>query len=289
MKSKTGYILALAGSVSFGVNMIFSKIALKELETFAFSLIFFAVAIIITFGYILFSGKHKMLRLDREDLLSVLPIGFFNAVGVIAFYAALKILDPTVAALLSRIELIITVLLGVIFLRERFNVKEMLGLAIVLIGVVVMNWQVPRAELRGFILITIGCVGFAVGWLFAARSMRNMDPDVMVFYRAVLVWIFIAAFIAATGRISPPTGYAGVLATILGALFGACLGTTLFSHAVQRIGISKSIVLNQIMPLSTAILSLVFLGTIPGLRQSIGGLIVMAGAIAIVANAPPKT
>ena len=71
--------------------------------------------------------------------LALLAIGSFGAaLAIAAFFAALKRLGPTRAALLSTIEPPITIVLGFIFLGEHLGLPQLVGGAAILAGAVLL-------------------------------------------------------------------------------------------------------------------------------------------------------
>ncbi len=82
---------------------------------------------------VLFTKRHEFARLDRRDLALILGVGVgASALGVLCFTQAFHYINPALAVLLQKLQPVMTILLGMLLLRERVS-RQFAGWAVLAI------------------------------------------------------------------------------------------------------------------------------------------------------------
>ena len=134
--SSTGYLYGFLCAFFSAVMIVLIKRVQESLPTLSILVIVLAVAALVLSGVMFTGGRHRL-------LLRVSAHGWFwvGGIAVLTFFcywtlfAAIDLLDPTVASFLGRAETLVTIAFGVVFLGERFRRIEIAGAVLVLSGV----------------------------------------------------------------------------------------------------------------------------------------------------------
>jgi len=203
--------------------------------------------------------------------------------ALMAMWTGIKHLDPTVASFIGRLQTVVAVFLGVLLLKERLRAVEILGGALVLVGIVIIRATLEMELDRWFWVMVCSGVLWGTTESMAAMALRYISPVPLNFVRNVVVALFylvLASFqnepLFALGKY-----WWGIIAVALG---GPILARLFYLHAVKRIGVSKTALINQSQPIYVSVIALVVLGTIPTPREWLGGLLILAGCFVMIAG-----
>jgi drug/metabolite transporter (DMT)-like permease len=156
---KWGYVSVLAATVLYGIWNTFSKILLQDLDPLALSALVYCIAGIFLFS-VRYSGINNRLMgmldskfeaetfMTRKDYLILLITA--TAGSVIApfiYLSGLNEITAVNASLLMNAEVFFIIIIGIFFLNERFQKKEVVGLILLLIGTIFLA---INGEIRNF-------------------------------------------------------------------------------------------------------------------------------------------
>ena len=108
-----GIVLAIVASVCFGISVALQKYGLKSMKTFSFA------------------GMVK----NKRWILALL----IGIVGILLYLAALNLADLSVVQPLASLTIIIPVIAGVLFFKEKIGGIKWALLALVVIGVILIS------------------------------------------------------------------------------------------------------------------------------------------------------
>lgn len=287
---RKGYLFALLASISASFNYIFSKYALRYLEPLTFCIFWFAAGSVYSLMYLLLKTRGRGIRPDGSVARPVAAIGFLSAVSVVATFTAVKLLDPTVAALFARMDVAFVLLIGIALLGERFSIREGLGLATAGIGVLIMNWQSAAVVRAGFLWAMLACVTFAISSAISKHHIKEIKPEALTFYRAFLVTVFLAAYATGMRQIEQlaTANTTAVLVTVIGTFFGPFLNHLFIFSSMRFIDVSKCMVIRQGTPVFVAGLSFAVLHMLPTARQAVGGAVIVLGILILILAGRPR-
>jgi drug/metabolite transporter (DMT)-like permease len=138
----------LAATVLFGIWNTFSKILLQDLDPLALSALVYCIAGIFLFS-VRYSGINNKLMgmldskfeaetfMTRKDYLILLITATAGSViAPIIYLNGLKEITAVNASLLMNAEVFFIIIIGIFFLNEKFQKKELVGLILLLIGTI---------------------------------------------------------------------------------------------------------------------------------------------------------
>jgi len=274
-----GLFYSFGGALLLSTNFITVKYGLRGFNPETFSLVWTASAAIYALVIALLAKKSREQLFPKRNAIAILAIGVCTAVGMILAWKGLSTLDPAFASFLWRILPVLTVLAGVIVLKERLYRAELLAMIVMLLGgllSVVGRWHIVGT---GVVLTVLAGIAGALQLMIAKITVNDVHPNVLVAYRVAIGAMLIACWTFATGAadFSVEARYWGV--TLLGAFLGPCASFLLTFRAYKCWSLSKSSLILMAQPLLVLPMAYVFLDTVPQLKELTGGGIILSGGL----------
>lgn len=133
---KTWYLYALLTILTWGVWGVFSKFASAHSKPRQI-LIFQSVGVL-AFALVVLCVERFRIEWSVPGFSWSVAAGFFTFIGFLTFFAALEQGKASTVVTLSALYPVVTILLSVIFLRERISLKEGAGIVFALIASVLL-------------------------------------------------------------------------------------------------------------------------------------------------------
>ena len=290
-------MLALTVVVLWGLNFIAIRLGLDHFPPFFFAALRFAVMAV---PVVLF------VRFPRMQIKWFLLYAFGFGVGQFAFlFLAMNIGMPTgLASLVLQTSAPFTVLLGVVFLRERLVPAQVVGIAVAVGGIVLIG--VDRAGHSslgvGIVVPILLTVLAGLSWAFGNIGNRlalppnsgdalrmtlwmSVVPPIPLYLLSLAVDGPSAGFhaMATLGSTSGLIALAGLAYVVL---LGTIAGSGLWTSLMQRYPASRVAPMSLLVPVVGITAAWLFLGEQPTYVEIGGAALVIAGCAAGVLAAP---
>jgi drug/metabolite transporter (DMT)-like permease len=273
-----GFLYSLGGVVLLSTNFVTAKYGLEGFNPETFSLVWTSAAAVYASAIAVAARSSRRQILYMAHMKAMLALGIATAFGMVLAWTGLSTLDPAFASFLWRFFPVVTILSGVLFLKERLSKQEVLSMVIMLLGSL---WSVAgRWEKVGTgVLLTIlaGCAA-TIQLLIAKSQTHRVHPNVIVAYRVGIGAIAIAFWTFFTDSASFAVAPRYWCATLLGAFLGPCASFLLTFRAYQYWTLSQSTIVLTAQPLLVLPLAYIFLGSLPTPRELLGGSVILLGA-----------
>jgi len=188
IKKKNWLFFALITTVFWGVWGAFSE--LPEKAGFPGTLIYasWALTMIIPAIYALNSIKWKI-EYDKKSIIYGLLIGFLGAGGQLALLVGAITNGPAYLIFpIISLSPVLTILLSIIFLKERANNIGWIGIILALIAIPLLSYQDPESLTNGYLWLIFALIVF-VAWGLQAFFMKSanefMSTESIFFYMAI--------------------------------------------------------------------------------------------------------
>ena len=214
-------------------------------------------------------------------------------IGMSGYVAAINYIGPAYTAIISAMFPALGAFMAYIFLKEKMNSLQIMGLIISIIGIIVLGYTPGNTEMTnsvlGFACAILCCVGWASEAVICAYGLK--DPDISdeqalmirqfasaIFYGAVIItvikgWSFTLDII--------PTKTATII--LVSALFGTA-SYLCYYKAIATIGAAKSMALNITYSAWSIVFSMLLLHTLPDIKSIICGIIIVGGSLVAATN-----
>jgi O-acetylserine/cysteine efflux transporter len=224
------------------------------------------------------------------------PIGQLRAIFMVALVSAtiqygltftgLTGLDASTAILLVQLEVPFGALLAAIFLNDKLGWKRTLGMALAFFGVaLIAGTPSIRNQLFSAFLVMAGALTWSVGQVMIKR-MVTVTGFQLITWVAVFAGpqMFIASLIVESGHLSSLKN-----ATIIGwgtvvymGIVMTALGYGIWYHLLKKYDVNQVMPFLLLLPVSSILGAVLFLGERPNFRTLVGGVFIIIGVAAIV-------
>ncbi len=188
IKNKKWLFYALITTVFWGVWGAFSE--LPEKAGFPGTLIYvsWALTMIIPVIYALNSIKWKI-EFDKKSIIYGLLIGFLGAGGQLALLVGAITNGPAYLIFpIISLSPVITIILSIVFLKERVNKIGKIGIILALIAIPLLSYQNPESINSGYLWLLYALVVF-FAWGLQAFFMKSanefMSTESIFFYMTI--------------------------------------------------------------------------------------------------------
>jgi drug/metabolite transporter (DMT)-like permease len=237
--------------------------------------------------------EGRLPRLNRRQLAAVLALG---ATGVFAynllFLGALALLPASRTSLIVALNPVVTIMLSAWLFGERVTRLRGLGILLALAGVwIVVSRGDPLGSLAGAIgrgeIMMFGAVCCWAAYTLIGRSvLRGLTPLAATTYAslsgtAMLAVVATPALLRLESGALSPAVFASVL--YLG-LLGTGVAFVWYYRAVRRLGPSRTVIFNNLVPVCGATFGVTLLGEPLLPSMVVGGALALAGVMLVSRN-----
>lgn len=277
-----GYLFALLATIALSNVYIFSKAALNEIHIIQFGLYWFGLAIIWNTIYSFTSGRYRKIRkIKASHLKTLVGIGLVEVVATVSFFIAIDIIpNPSTPSFLRNIEPIFIVIIGILFLKERFEKIEKAGIVLTIIGAIVLSYNksgsINDLFINGVQYILIATSFYAVRTIWVKLIISKIDPIIINFNKLLflLITFFIAFILTDKSLIIPKSAFFNIL---IGSLIGPFFTSYAQYISLQYIEASRQTLIQSTAGVFTLLFAFIYFGSLPFYYQIIGGIITIIG------------
>ncbi|MCI2082968.1 MAG: DMT family transporter [Bacteroidales bacterium] len=275
-KRKNWLFYAIVTTITWGIWGAFSEIPVKKFN-FPSTMVYVMWAIsMIPCALVALKNINWKLDVHRKSVWLGLATGFLGAGGQLVLFEALKRGPAYIIFPIISLSPIVTILLSVIFLKERVKGWSWAGIAFALVSIFCMSYSsADGSTVTGHGWIVLALIIF-LAWgiqAFVMKVANNFTPDAesIFVYMAITAVALIPVAIAMTDFSKPINwGFTGPYLSFLIQILNA-VGALYLVYATRY---GKAMVVspltNALAPVLTVIISLVIYKTIPPTIQIAG-------------------
>lgn len=133
---------ALISMIFAGLTAVVAKAGLKNVGAdtgLAVRTCF--VFIFVWLNFIVFNSTNDFTNLSKKDISLLAISALTTSISWIFYYKAIKVGNVSEVALIDKASILITILLSVLFLKETFSWKIVLGASLMLSGLLIITWK----------------------------------------------------------------------------------------------------------------------------------------------------
>jgi len=224
--------------------------------------------------------RRRHLTFSRAQIIGA--VGY--AVTVILFVAANKMTTAANAILLQYTAPMFVAILGIYFLHEKVDGRDVLLISAAMAGLVFFFLdRLGPGYWRGNLLAVLSGAGMAV-MITAMRMQKDAFPLGSVFLGNLLVGLVTAPFLF----LGPPQDSASWLSLGFLGVFQLGLSYVLYCLAIRHVSAMEAIMIPILEPILNPLWVLLLMGERPGPWALLGGLIVLGSAAAYMARGLKK-
>lgn len=271
-------------------NLVIGKAAVPYVTSALFLLLACLAAGAMFLPYLLKNNHWKTLT-DKRVWPQCLAMGTFGtALPMTVFMIALNYTTPVNGAILNQFEIIYSLILSYLILKERPTLRQIGGSILIILGVGMLLWQAGISlQLKGDLMI-IGCLWmFQLSHIFAKKLPAHMEPQLIAAARALFAVPALAVLVAYLAFFQGPLMFESNATLwsmlILCAFVNYFLGNTYWYRAIRNMDLGKATAIILSYPVMTFILSVclgqdtISIYKVLGLILAVGGAYVVTGIV----------
>lgn len=306
-QTRTGFLLAILSSATFGILPIFGKLAFAEgfevptLMAWRFSLgslVLWGLLLLRsskgTGGVVLPGGKGggaggavSRLTIGLRRRFALLGLGALYSVNSALYFLALERIPATATSLIFYIYPAIVALLGITLLRQKVRPLKLTALALALAGVILtVGFARGRLDPAGVAMALASAAIVAFYLILGELALAGVP---MIHATALVLTGTTLAFLGwemATGGLGLPPTPRGWLLVVLMATVSTALSIVAMLGSIQRLGAGTTAIIQTLEPAITAGLAAVILEESLAARQYAGGALILLGVVLLRLAAP---
>lgn len=276
----TAIIALILANVIWGAASPTFKWSLESVGPFtlAFLRFFIASLIILPFAF-------RFLKIERKDIMNFLVMSFYGVtLSIGLFFLGLEHTKSVNAPLIGSAAPLFVVLISILFLHQKVQIKTIAGSTIGLLGVLIIILQpILESGVDGsFIgnMLLVGSTIAGIVHLLVAKEIRNKYNAVTITFYSFFIGslTFVPLMVREIGQAGLPSLS---LPLTVGVLYGAVLASAvahyLFYAAMKYLQSSEVSLFSYIPPVVAILLAIPLLGESINTVYLLGGLLVFLG------------
>jgi len=271
-----GSLLVIVSSLAFGTLALFAH---RSYEAGFSPTTLLMVRFVVAGGMMLAVASIRRPSFpSRTKFLGLLLMGGLYVGQSFTFFAALKHVPASMVSLLLYLYPGIVTIAAVLLFQEQMRLPKWIAVALAIVGSVLIVGVSGKGNPIG-IAYGLGTAAFYSAYLLTGtRVLRGVDPlasSTIVLLTAALAYSLLASL---EGYVFP-VNEVGWMWAILLAIIPTFVAISTLLAGLDRIGPVNTSTLAAIEPLSTAALSVMFLGERIGYLQLLGGACILSAVV----------
>ncbi|MBR2082182.1 MAG: DMT family transporter [Elusimicrobiaceae bacterium] len=273
------------------INVVISKLAVPYVTSALFLLLACLLATVCFRIY--FGNNGEWQKLFRKDVWpKALGMGTFGtALPMTIFMVALNYTTPVNASIANQFEMIYSLVLSAILLKERPTLKQIGGSVLILMGVVLIVLEGGTTLQAKGDLMVVGCLWmYQISHIFAKKLPSDLGPHTIAAARAFYAMPALLVLCVSLYFIQGPLLFNVQSATlwivlIMSAIINYFLGNSYWYQAIRNMDLSKATAIILSYPVMTYVLSValgqdrITLAKVVGMILAVGGAYIVTGIV----------
>ncbi|CAH2212127.1 DMT family transporter [Tepidibacter aestuarii] len=245
--NKLGYLAVILSNIIIGLAFLFTKKAVTATDPITTLFLRFFICFIVISLTILF--KIVKVNLKGKNLKNLIFMSIFFPSGFFLFQSfGLKYASSSEAGIISALTPAIILILSIVFLKEKTNIKQILSIILSIFGVIYIfsmkGMSLNLDNFLGILLIFISCICFSIFSILSRKFSNEFTPVEICFFMQLFGFmVFLFLFIVNRNSFSSavslfkdlsfigPILYLSVLSTLISAILN--------NYALSKIEASK--------------------------------------------------
>jgi drug/metabolite transporter (DMT)-like permease len=284
-----GVFLVIVSGICYGLTPILAAYAYQEGATVCVHLFLrfsFATAFFLT--YIAIFKRNSLRVVARITLIFLLAAGIFEFAASYLYIASVQYVSAGLVALLFYTHLIWVAIWGYLFKGERLKLSGIVGIALALIGLVMLvGISLGKIHTGGIFMALVAaliCSGYV---MFSNRVLEDLEPIFTTAFICLLCTVLFYVTGRTTGTLNFQISSTAWLASIASAILTGNIAMFAFLAGMKRIGSTTATVLCTVEPITAVVCSALLLSQKMTALQLLGGLVIIIGAALVVTSKKP--
>lgn len=278
------YPIIILSMIFWGMSFVWSSIVFKYYNPIATIFLRLVISTALLSLFIYFTGKYE--KLKKEDLGLFLLSALFNPfLYFIGENYGLKNSSPSISAVIIATIPLFTPLIAFIALKEKISLLNIAGIFISFLGISIMLIN-PDLSLNasplGIMFLLWAVVSAVIYSVFLKKLTRKYSSlSIITYQNAIGIVYFLPLFLIIDFQhfISVKPNMQLVTSLLQLSIFASSLAFIFFTMGVKELGVSRTNVFSNLIPVFTAIFSAIFISENFTMNKIAGMAVVISGVM----------
>jgi drug/metabolite transporter (DMT)-like permease len=295
-----GYLSVITATIFFGIWNTFSKILLQYLDPIALSAIVYTIAGVFLFLVRFSPFNNRIMSIldgdaNAETVISRKDYGILiitavagSVIAPIIYLNGLNLITAVNASLLMNVETLFIIILGILFLKERFHKRDIFGFLFIIVGTVFLatNGNIGNFLMGnniGNVLVIIAALFYGIDTILSKFLSNKRDLILVSAIKCSIGGSILLLLSIMFGmRFSVPLNHIPYLLFI--GLVSIGFSFVLVYFAIRRIGSTRTGSIFSLSSLFGAIFAFIILSEPFTISQLLFGLLMLVGVFILYKN-----
>ena len=277
-----GYFFLVGTAFFTALSYVFGKAVNKDLypETVTFFW-FFGAFFFSIFTVMLVPSQRTELRYIRKYLTIFLFSSIVTAIGAALWIFSLRTIGPPLTSFLMKSQTLFSLLLGIMFLGERLNKGETIGIMLTIAGGVIVAYQEEGYLILGTFMALLSAFFYSLLSFLVKKIAQDLNMLTVANLRALGVAIVVLVYLIITERFQVP-GLRDLVFMAVGGLTGAYIAKASQFQSIKLLDVSRSTAVMPLESLFVVLFSYFIFHDLPSVIKLIGGTVIIIGVVFLV-------
>jgi drug/metabolite transporter (DMT)-like permease len=286
------YLMAVMAMAFWGMTFVWVKIALEQFQPVTILLMRLAISSLMLWSFLLIFRKFQAIR-KQDYSLFLLSSLFQPVIYFIGETYGLSYVSSTLGAIMISTIPVFTPIGAWLAFRERLGWKNLAGFVFSFAGVMLMmagEEQSGSTSVHGLVFLLVAVVAAIANSITVKKLTASYNPFMIVTMQNTIGFLcFIPLFFAidfqSIHEAAPDwRTWRNVIAL---AIFGSTLAFIFFTYAIGHLGINRSGIFSNLIPVFTGLFAFLFLHEHFPLNRLVGMAVVIAGVWVVSGKVRP--
>jgi len=283
MKLWITYLRAIGAMFCWAITFVWYKIAYETYLPYEVVFLRLILASILLFAIMVISRHWQ--KMDRKDLWRMMIVAFFEPFLYFNGEAnGMQFVSSSLGSIIIATIPIFAAIGAWLLLKERLSIYVILGVIVSCLGVGIMSFGGGdlHATLKGIMFLALAIFG-AVGYGLTVRPLTlKYSTLTIIAYQSFFGAIyFLPMFIYFEGNhfLHVTHSARGIYTIVAMSLFATIGAFALFTDVIRSLGVAKSNIFTNLIPVFTVVLAFIILGDPISLRTIVGLSLTLLGLV----------
>jgi len=278
----TGYLFLLSTAFFTAISYVCGKAVNKELGPDVVTFYWFFGAFLFSLFVLPFfkTQRDEIKNIGNYKMIFILS-SIVTSIGAALWIYSLRSIGLPLTSFLMKAQIVFTLFLGIIFLKEKLNKGEAVGIVITIIGGVIVAYQREGYLILGTITALSAAFFYSVLSFSIKKFASNLNMLTVANLRTLGVSIVVFTYLIILGKFELPKGIDFVYMA-LGGLTGAYIAKASQFQSIKLLGITRSTAVMPLESIFVILFSFTIFDELPSAIKLAGGFMIVFGVVFLV-------
>ncbi len=284
-KSTKGLVFVVLSAFFFAIEYLLFDAVFQKSNISPQSALFWAFLTIdfIVFPFFLFKRqqRRKLAITIQRDGMTVLGISVISTFAIFSLFWGIAESNSGIASLLHETQMIFIPLLGVVLLKEILGWRQLLGIALALIGFICISSLKGEASFGVVAAVVFSAFLYSLQSFFIKKYAPGLSGPSFSFLRTIIITLLWGMGMVLFGQGLEPPSWQILLLLFVAGMSGTFVSQIFYFEAHNYLPISTLNIYSLAQPVFVLVGSILLLNAPFSLLKGIGALLILSGLVLV--------